>query len=213
MAKGILGRKLGMTQIFDENGVLVPVSVIDVADNVVLQQKTVETDGYVATQIGFETKRDKLSNKPEQGHVKKANTAPKRFVREIRFNEELKNELLDLAVGDLVKTELFEVGETVDVTGTSKGKGFAGSIKRHNQHRGPMTHGSRYHRGPGSMGPIKGNMKGKNLPGHMGHERVTIQNLKVVGVDVENQLLLISGSVPGPKKGLVIVRSAVKSSK
>jgi len=213
MAKGILGRKLGMTQIFDENGVLVPVSVIDVADNVVLQQKTVETDGYVATQIGFETKRDKLSNKPEQGHVKKANTAPKRFVREIRFNEELKNELLDLAVGDLVKTELFELGETVDVTGTSKGKGFAGSIKRHNQHRGPMTHGSRYHRGPGSMGPIKGNMKGKNLPGHMGHERVTIQNLKVVGVDVENQLLLISGSVPGPKKGLVIVRSAVKSGK
>ncbi|AUD64335.1 50S ribosomal protein L3 [Tenericutes bacterium MZ-XQ] len=213
MAKGILGRKLGMTQIFDENGVLVPVSVIDVADNVVLQQKTVETDGYVATQIGFETKRDKLSNKPEQGHVKKANTAPKRFVREIRFNEELKNELLDLAVGDLVKTELFEVGETVDVTGTSKGKGFAGSIKRHNQHRGPMTHGSRYHRGPGSMGPIKGNMKGKNLPGHMGHERVTIQNLKVVGVDVENQLLLISGSVPGPKKGLVIVRTAVKSGK
>jgi large subunit ribosomal protein L3 len=202
-----------MTQIFDENGVLVPVSVIDVADNVVLQQKTIETDGYVATQVGFETKREKLSNKPEQGHVKKANTAPKRFVREIRFNEELKNELLDLAVGDLVKTELFEVGETVDVTGTSKGKGFAGSIKRHNQHRGPMTHGSRYHRGPGSMGPIKGNMKGKNLPGHMGHEKVTIQNLKVVGVDVENQLLLISGSVPGPKKGLVIVRSAVKSSK
>ena len=213
MAKGILGRKLGMTQIFDENGVLVPVSVIDVADNVVLQQKTVETDGYVATQVGFETKREKLSNKPEQGHVKKANTAPKRFVKEIRFKEELKNELVDLAVGDLVKTDLFEVGETVDVTGTSKGKGFAGSIKRHNQHRGPMTHGSRYHRGPGSMGPIKGNMKGKNLPGHMGHEKVTIQNLKVVGVDVENQLLLISGSVPGPKKGLVIVRSAVKSSK
>ncbi|MFA5470771.1 MAG: 50S ribosomal protein L3 [Acholeplasmataceae bacterium] len=213
MAKGILGRKLGMTQIFDENGVLVPVSVIDVADNVVLQQKTIETDGYVATQVGFETKREKLSNKPEQGHVKKANTAPKRFVKEIRFKEELKNELVDLAVGDLVKTDLFEVGETVDVTGTSKGKGFAGSIKRHNQHRGPMTHGSRYHRGSGSMGPIKGNMKGKNLPGHMGHERVTIQNLKVAGVDVENQLLLISGSVPGPKKGLVIVRSAVKSGK
>lgn len=213
MAKGILGRKLGMTQIFDENGVLVPVSVIDVADNVVLQQKTVETDGYVATQVGFETKREKLSNKPEQGHVKKANTAPKRFVKEIRFKEELANELVDLAVGDLVKTDLFVVGETVDVTGTSKGKGFAGSIKRHNQHRGPMTHGSRYHRGSGSMGPIKGNMKGKNLPGHMGHERVTIQNLKVAGVDVENQLLLISGSVPGPKKGLVIVRSAVKSGK
>jgi len=213
MAKGILGRKLGMTQIFDENGVLVPVTVIDVADNVVLQQKTMETDGYVATQVGFETKRDKLSNKPEQGHVKKANTAPKRFVKEIRFKEELKNELVDLAVGDLVKNELFQVGEEIDVTGTSKGKGFAGSIKRHNQSRGPMTHGSRYHRRPGSMGAVKGKLKGKNLPGQMGAEQVTVQNLKIVGVDVENQLLLISGSVPGPQKGLVIVRTAVKSGK
>ncbi len=213
MAKGILGRKLGMTQIFDENGVLVPVTVVDVADNVVLQQKTIETDGYVATQIGFETKRDKLSNKPEQGHVKKANTAPKRFIREIRFKEELKNELVDLAVGDLVSNEIFSVGEVVDVTGTSKGKGFEGTIKRHNQHRGPMTHGSRYHRGPGSMGAIKGKLKGKNLPGHMGAEQVTIQNLKIAGVDKENQLLLISGSVPGPNKGLVIVRTAIKSAK
>jgi len=213
MAKGILGRKLGMTQIFDENGVLVPVTVIDVADNVVLQQKTMETDGYVATQVGFETKRDKLSNKPEQGHVKKANTAPKRYVKEIRFKEELKNELVDLAIGDLVKNELFQVGEEIDVTGTSKGKGFAGSIKRHNQSRGPMTHGSRYHRRPGSMGAVKGKLKGKNLPGQMGAEQVTVQNLKIVGVDVENQLLLISGSVPGPQKGLVIVRTAVKSGK
>ncbi|HBG33600.1 MAG: 50S ribosomal protein L3 [Tenericutes bacterium GWC2_39_45] len=213
MAKGILGRKLGMTQIFDENGAIIPVTVIDVADNVVLQQKTVETDGYVATQVGFETKRDKLSNKPEQGHVKKANTAPKRFIREIRFNEELKNELVDLAVGDLVKNELFTQGEEVDVTGTTKGKGFAGSIKRHNQTRGPMTHGSRYHRRPGSMGAIKGKLKGKNLPGHMGHETVTIQNLRVAAVDVENQLLLISGSVPGPNKGLVIVKTAIKSGK
>ena len=213
MAKGILGRKLGMTQIFDENGVLVPVTVIDVADNVVLQQKTVETDGYVATQVGFESKRENLSNKPEQGHVKKANTAPKRFIKEIRFKEELKNELADLAVGELVNTDLFQVGEEIDVTGTSKGKGFAGSIKRHNQARGPMTHGSRYHRGPGSMGPIKGKLKGKNLPGHMGHEQVTIQNLTVAGVDIENQLLLVSGSVPGPKKGLVIVKTAIKSAK
>jgi large subunit ribosomal protein L3 len=213
MAKGILGRKLGMTQIFDENGVLVPVTVVDVADNVVLQQKTIETDGYVATQIGFETKRDKLSNKPEQGHVKKANTAPKRFIREIRFKEELKNELVDLAVGDLVSNEIFSVGEVVDVTGTSKGKGFEGTIKRHNQSRGPMTHGSRYHRGPGSMGAIKGKLKGKNLPGQMGAEQVTIQNLKIAGVDKENQLLLISGSVPGPNKGLVVVRSAIKSAK
>ena len=213
MAKGILGRKLGMTQIFDENGVLVPVTVVDVADNVVLQQKTVETDGYVATQIGFETKRDKVSNKPEQGHVKKANTAPKRFIREIRFKEELKNELVDLAVGDLVSNEIFTVGEIVDVTGTSKGKGFEGTIKRHNQSRGPMTHGSRYHRGPGSMGAIKGKLKGKNLPGQMGAEQVTIQNLKIAAVDKGNQLLLISGSVPGPNKGLVIVRSAIKSVK
>ena len=213
MAKGILGRKLGMTQIFDENGMLVPVTVVDVADNIVLQQKTIETDGYVATQVGYETKRDKLSNKPEQGHVKKANTAPKRFIREIRFKEELNNELVDLAVGDLVSNEIFSVGEFVDVTGTSKGKGFEGNIKRHNQHRSAMTHGSRYHRGPGSMGAIKGKLKGKNLPGQMGAEQVTIQNLKIAGVDKENQLLLISGSVPGPNKGLVIVRSAVKSSK
>lgn len=212
MAKGILGRKLGMTQIFDENGVLIPVTVVDVADNVVLQQKTVETDGYVATQVGFESKRDKLSNKPELGHVKKANTAPKRFVREFRFKAAT-NELSNLSVGEVVSNEIFAVGDVVDVVGTSKGKGFAGSIKRHNQARGPMTHGSRYHRGPGSMGAIKGNMKGKNLPGHMGFERVTLQNLKVVGVDTENQLLLISGSIPGPKKGLVMVKTAVKSAK
>lgn len=212
MAKGILGRKLGMTQIFDENGVLIPVTVVDVADNVILQQKTVETDGYVATQVGFESKRDKLSNKPELGHVKKANTAPKRFVREFRFKAAT-NELSNLSVGEVVSNEIFAVGDVVDVVGTSKGKGFAGSIKRHNQARGPMTHGSRYHRGPGSMGAIKGNMKGKNLPGHMGFERVTLQNLKVVGVDTENQLLLISGSIPGPKKGLVMVKTAVKSAK
>ena len=212
MAKGILGRKLGMTQIFDENGVLVPVTVVDVADNVVLQQKTVETDGYVATQVGFETKRDNLSNKPEQGHVKKANTAPKRFIREIRFDE-VQNELVNLTVGDLVKTDVFAVGEIVDVTGTSKGMGFQGTIVRHGQHRGPMTHGSRYHRGVGSMGAMKGKLKGKRLPGQTGHETVTIQNLKIAGVDVENQLLLISGSVPGPKKGLVIVKTAIKSAK
>jgi large subunit ribosomal protein L3 len=213
MAKGILGRKLGMTQIFDANGVLIPVTVVDVADNVVLQQKTVETDGYVATQVGFETKRDKLSNKPEQGHVKKANTAPKRFIREIRFNEELDNELVSMPVGESLKTDLFQVGEIVDVTGTSKGKGFEGTIKRHNFHRGLESHGSRYHRAVGSMGAMKGKLKGKKLPGQMGHETVTIQNLVVAGVDIDNQLLLISGSVPGPNKGLVIVRTAVKNAK
>lgn len=153
MAKGILGRKIGMTQIFDENGVLIPVTVVDVANNVVLQQKTVETDGYVATQVGFEDKRENLSNKPEMGHVARANTAPKRFVREIRFLGD--NDLTNLSVGDVVSGDIFTEGEMIDVTGISKGKGFQGAIKRHNQTRGPMTHGSRYHRGPGSMGPIK----------------------------------------------------------
>ena len=212
MAKGILGRKLGMTQVFNETGHLVPVTVIDVNNNVVLQQKTLETDGYVATQIGFEDKRESLSNKPEQGHVAKANTAPKRFIKEIRFNE-TQNELADLAVGSVVSGDIFAAGELIDVTGTSKGKGFEGSIKRHNQSRGPMTHGSRYHRRPGSMGAIKGNMKGKNLPGHMGHEQVTVQNLAVVAYDSEREVLLVSGSVPGPNKGFVVVKSAIKSEK
>jgi len=209
MAKGILGKKLGMTQVFDADGVLIPVTVVDVSDNVVLQQKTIETDGYVATQVGFDTKREKLSNKPEIGHVKKANTAPKRFVREIRF-EALNNELASLEVGAVINADIFQAGDIIDVTGTSKGKGYAGAIKRHNQHRGPMTHGSMYHRAPGSMGPIKGKLKGKNLPGHMGVEKVTVQNLKVVAVDTERQLLLISGSVPGPTKGYVVVKTSLK---
>ena len=213
MAKGILGKKIGMTQVFDENGTLIPVTIVDVADNVVLQQKTQEVDGYVATQVGFESKREKLSNKPELGHVKKANTAPKRFIKEIRFRDALKNELSDLEVGTQIKADLFSVGEVVDITGVSRGMGFEGSIKRHNQSRGPMAHGSRYHRGPGSMGAIKGNMKGKNLPGHMGAETVTVQNLKVVAVDLENEILLISGSVPGSKSGFVMVRSAAKEVK
>lgn len=211
MAKGILGKKIGMTQIFNEHGVLIPVTVIEVANNVVLQQKTVETDGYVATQLGFDDKRESLSNKPEMGHMAKANTKPKRFVREIRFLGD--NDLSNLSVGDVVSSDIFAIGDYVDVTGISKGKGFQGAIKRHNQRKGPMTHGSRYHRGPGSMGPIKGNLKGKNLPGQMGDEQVTIQNLKVVGVDTEHQVLLISGSVPGPRKGFVVVKSAVKKIK
>ena len=210
MSTGILGRKLGMTQIFAEDGKLVPVTVVDVSNNVVLQQKTVETDGYVATQVGYADKREKVSTKPEIGHVKKANTAPKRFVREFRFKNGNESDLAKLAVGDAVTEAIFNEGDFVDVTGTSKGKGFAGSIKRHNQSRGPMAHGSRYHRGPGSMGPIKGNMKGKNLPGHMGAEKVTIQNLRVVSVDTDNHLLLIAGNVPGPKNGFVMVKSAIK---
>jgi large subunit ribosomal protein L3 len=210
MATGILGRKLGMTQIFTEDGKLVPVTVVDVSNNVVLQQKTVENDGYVATQVGFEDKREKVSTNPEIGHAKKANTAPKRFVREFRFSNGTENELAKLALGQAITEEIFNDGDVVDVTGTSKGQGFAGSIKRHNQTRGPMTHGSRYHRGPGSMGAIKGNMKGKNLPGHMGTEKVTVQNLPIIKVDQENHLLLIAGSVPGPKKGFVMIRTAVK---
>ncbi|NLN50600.1 MAG: 50S ribosomal protein L3 [Acholeplasmataceae bacterium] len=209
MAKGILGRKLGMTQIFNDDGHLVPVTVVDVAGNVVLQQKTVETDGYVATQLGFEDKRETLSNKPELGHVAKANSAPKRFVREIRFKNTL-NELANLDVGAPVSGAIFEIGEVVDVTGTSKGKGFQGAVKRHNFKKGFGSHGSRYHRGVGSMGAVKSNIKGKKLPGQMGNVRRTVQNLQIVGVDQERELLLIRGSIPGPRRGLVIVKSAVK---
>lgn len=212
MAKGILGRKIGMTSIFDENGVIIPVTVVDCNDNVVLQQKTLEKDGYVATQVGFESKRENLANKPEKGHVAKANTAPKRFVKEIRFKD-AQNELANLEVGALISPEVFAEGDVVDVTGTSKGKGFAGSIKRNNQRRGPESHGSRYHRGPGSMGAIKGNMKGKPLPGHLGHETITIQNLQIAKVDVENNVILVKGSIPGPNKGLVIIKTAVKTAK
>lgn len=209
MSKGILGRKIGMTQIFNENGVLIPVTVVDVADNVVLQQKTKEVDGYVATQVGYDTKRETLANKPEMGHVAKANSAPKRFVKEIRFKEG-QNELAALELGAVISPDIFSEGEVVDVTGTSKGKGFQGNIKRHNQRMGFNTHGSRYHRGPGSMGPIKGNLKGKHLPGQMGNVRVTIQNLVIAKVDVEKQVILISGSIPGPNKGLVMIKSAIK---
>ena len=214
MAKGILGRKLGMTQIFDAAGNLIPVTVIDATPNVVLQQKTVENDGYVAVQLGYEDKRESLSNKPEKGHVLKANTAPKRFIREIRFSDDRGNELTSYNVGQEVKCDIFSAGDIVDVTGTSKGKGFAGTIKRYNHHRLPMSHGtSACHRIVGSMGPIKGNMKGKKMPGHMGNGnvRVTLQNLVIAAVDTERNLILVRGNVPGPKKGLVMIKTAVKS--
>jgi len=208
MTKGILGRKIGMTQVFAENGDLIPVTVVAAAQNVVLQKKSVETDGYEAVQIGFEDKREKLSNKPEKGHVAKANTAPKRFVRELR-----EVSLAEYEVGQEVKVDVFAEGDIVDVTGISKGKGFQGSIKRHGQSRGPMAHGSRYHRRPGSMGPVAPNrvFKGKALPGRMGGEQVTVQNLEIVKVDVERNLLLIKGNVPGAKKALLKVKSAVKA--
>ncbi len=208
MTKGILGRKIGMTQVFAENGDLIPVTVIEATPNVVLQKKTVETDGYDAIQVGFEDKRVKLSNKPEQGHVAKASTAPKRFIREFRNLE-----VASYEVGQEVKVEIFAEGDVIDVTGVTKGKGFQGVIKRHGQSRGPMAHGSRYHRRPGSMGPVAPNrvFKQKKLPGQMGGTVVTIQNLEIVKVDVERNLLLVKGNVPGSKKALVTVKSAIKS--
>ncbi|MCN45457.1 50S ribosomal protein L3 [Listeria monocytogenes] len=208
MTKGILGRKVGMTQVFTENGELIPVTVIEAAQNVVLQKKTVETDGYEAVQIGFEDKRAILSNKPEQGHVAKANTTPKRFIREFRDVN-----LDEYEIGAEVKVDVFAEGDIIDATGVSKGKGFQGVIKRHGQSRGPMAHGSRYHRRPGSMGPVAPNrvFKNKLLPGRMGGEQITIQNLEIVKVDVEKNVLLVKGNVPGAKKALVQVKTATKA--
>jgi large subunit ribosomal protein L3 len=205
--KGILGRKLGMTQVFAKSGKLIPVTVVEVEPNVVTQIKTVETDGYEAIQLGFDTKREKLSNKAEKGHLAKANTAPKRFLKEIRGVDISKYEL-----GQELSVEVFEKGEMVDVTGISKGKGFQGVIKRYNQSRGPMGHGSQYHRGVGSLGTMRPMrvFKGKKLPGHMGHVSVTMQNLEVVAVMKDENVILIKGNVPGPKKSLVIIKSAVK---
>ena len=205
--KGILGRKLGMTQVFEKNGKLIPVTVVEVEPNVVTQIKTVDTDGYEAIQLGFETKREKLSNKAEKGHLAKANTAPKRFLKEIRGVDVSKYEL-----GQELTVEVFEAGEMVDVTGISKGKGFQGVIKRYHQSRGPMGHGSQYHRGVGSLGTLRPMrvLKGKKLPGHMGNVTVTMQNLEVVAVMPEENVILIKGNVPGPKKSLVIIKSAVK---
>ncbi|MBP3038144.1 50S ribosomal protein L3 [Bacillaceae bacterium Marseille-Q3522] len=207
MTKGILGRKIGMTQVFTEKGDLIPVTVIEASANVVLQKKTNETDGYEAVQLGFDDKREKLANKPEKGHVTKANTAPKRFIREFR-----EVTLGDYEIGQEVKVDIFTAGEKVDVTGISKGKGFQGAIKRHGQSRGPMAHGSRYHRRPGSMGPVAPNrvFKGKALPGRMGGEQITVQNLEIVKVDTERNLLLIKGNVPGSKKALIKIKSSIK---
>jgi len=209
MTKGILGKKIGMTQIFDESGLLVPVTVLEVQPNTVLQVKTAETDGYNAVQVGVDDKRDILSNQAEQGHVKKADTAPKRFVKEIRDAE-----LGEVEVGTELTVNLFEAGEIVDVTGTSKGKGYQGNIKRHNQSRGPETHGSRYHRRVGAMSAAATPSrvrKGKKLPGQMGGDKVTIQNLEIVQVDAEKNVILVKGNVPGAKKSFVEIKSAVKA--
>ncbi|MGY5345970.1 50S ribosomal protein L3 [Paenibacillus glucanolyticus] len=205
--KGILGRKLGMTQVFTPEGIVIPVTVIEAGPCVVLQKKDLENDGYEAIQVGFSDKKENRSNKPEAGHTKKANTAPKRYVREIRGVD-----LASVEVGQELKADVFAEGEFVDVTGISKGKGFQGVIKRWGQSRGPMSHGSRYHRRPGSMGSIQANRvpKGKRLPGHMGNETVTIQKLEVVRVDAERNVILVKGSIPGPKKGFVQIKETVK---
>ena len=207
--KGILGRKIGMTQVFAKNGKLTPVTVIEVEPNIVSQIKTVATDGYDAIQLAAVEKREKLANKPEMGHLKKANTTPKRFLKEIRGVD-----VSNYSLGQELKADVFTEGEMVDVTGTSKGKGFQGVIKRHNQSRGPMGHGSQYHRGVGSMGtmlPMRV-LPGKKLPGHMGSEQVTVQNLEIVQIDLENNVILVKGNVPGPKKSLVLIKTAVKNS-
>ena len=208
MIKGILGRKGDMTQVFTESGKLIPVTIVEVEPNVVTQIKTKENDGYEAIQLGFDTKREKLATKASVGITNKAKTTPKRFFREIRGVD-----VNNYTLGQEVKVDIFTEGEVVDVTGTSKGKGFQGVIKRHNQQRGPMGHGSHYHRGPGSMGTMRPMrvFKGKKLPGHMGVNTVTIQNLEIVAVDSENNVILVKGNIPGPKKGLVIIKTAVKN--
>lgn len=205
--KGILGKKLGMTQLFTPEGNVVPVTVIQAGPCVVLQKKDVDNDGYESIQIGFDDVKASRIIKPELGHAKKAGATPKRYVKEIRGIQ-----LGGYEVGQELKADLFTEGEFVDVTGTSKGKGFQGNIKRHNQSTGPMAHGSRYHRGPGSMGSIQANRvpKGKKLPGHMGNETVTLQNLQIIKVDAERNVLLVKGSIPGPKNSYVSVKSAVK---
>ena len=211
MKKALIGKKLGMTQIFDENGTVIPVTVLEAGPCVVAQVKTLENDGYEAVQLGFgEVKENKL-NKPEKGHFAKANVAAKKHLREFRLDS-----IEGIKVGDELKADVFAEGDKIDVQGTSKGKGFQGVIKRHGQHRGPMGHGSMYHRRPGSMGSTStpGRVfKGKKLPGHMGKVTVTIQNLDVVRVDMDKNVILVKGSVPGPKGAILKVKSAVKASK
>jgi len=209
MDKAILGRKLGMTQLFDEEGRVVPVTVIEAGPCTVVQKKTVDNDGYDAVQVGFLDRKEKNINKPLKGHFDKAKVGYKRYLREFKLAN-----AAQLNVGDEIKVDIFAKGDRVDVTGYSKGKGFAGAIKRWGAHRGPMAHGSGYHRGAGSMraatDPSKV-FKGKKLPGHLGVEKVTIQNLEVVKVDTEKNLLLVKGAVPGPKKGLVMIKNTVKA--
>ena len=209
MKKAILATKIGMTQIFAEGGELIPVTVLQAGPCVVTQVKTVENDGYSVVQVGFMDKREKLSTKPMKGHFEKAGTSIKRFVREFKLDN-----AEDFELGQEIKADVFAAGDKVDATAVSKGKGYQGAIKRHGQHTGPKTHGSKYHRHAGSNGmasdPAKV-MKGKKMPGHMGSVQVTVQNLEVVRIDTENNVILVKGSVPGPKKSLVTLKSAVKA--
>ena len=208
--KGILGKKLGMTQIFTEEGIVVPVTVVEAGPNVVTQVKTVEKDGYNAIQVGFEDAKEKSLNKPQKGHLAAANVL-KKHLKEFRVDA-----VEEFTVGQEIKADLFAAGEKIDVTGTSKGKGFQGTIKRHGQSRGPESHGSRYHRRPGSMGACSfpGRVfKNKKLAGHMGSVKVTVQNLEVVKVDADKNLILVKGAIPGPKGSMVTIKEAVKSSK
>ena len=211
MKKAILATKVGMTQIFNDEGVLTPVTVLQAGPCVVTQVKTVENDGYKAVQVGFVDKREKLVNKPQKGHFDKAGVSYKRYVREFRLeNAE------EYSVKDEIKADIFAAGDKIDTTAISKGKGFQGAIKRLGQSRGPMAHGSKFHRHQGSNGSATtpGRVfKGKGMPGHMGHEQVTIQNLEIVKVDAENNLILVKGAVPGPKKALVTIKETVKVSK
>ena len=209
MKKAILATKVGMTQIFNEDGVLTPVTVLQAGPCVVTQVKTVENDGYSAVQVGFADKREKLVNKPMKGQFDKAGVSYKRFVREFRFEDAESYEL-----AQEIKADIFTAGEKVDATAISKGKGFQGAIKRHGQSRGPMAHGSKYHRHAGSNGACSDPsrvFKGKKMAGHMGNKKVTVQNLEIVKVDAENNLLLVKGAVPGPKKSLVTIKETVKS--
>lgn len=209
MKKAILAKKVGMTQIFNEAGELVPVTVLQAGPCVVTQVKTVENDGYAAVQVGFEDIREKLVNKPVKGMFDKAGVSYKRFVRELKLEGEY-------AVKDEIKADVFEAGDKIDATAIAKGKGFQGAIKRHGQSRGPMAHGSKYHRHAGSNGACSSPskvFKGKKMPGHMGGKKVTTQNLEIVRVDTEKNLLLVKGAVPGPKKALVTIKESVKAGK
>ncbi|MGU8976497.1 50S ribosomal protein L3 [Clostridium perfringens] len=209
MKKAIIGKKVGMTQIFDENGRVIPVTVVEAGPCVVVQKKTVETDGYDAIQVGFGELREKLVNKPRKGHFAKAGVSLRRTLKEFRMED-----VANYNVGDEIKVDTFEIGDKVDVSGVSKGKGFQGTIKRWNASRGPMSHGSKFHRAPGSMGAASDpsrTFKNKRMPGHMGAKNTTVLNLEVVKIMPENNIILIKGGIPGPNKGTVVIRNSVKA--